>query len=238
MSAWNSALILSALSLSTVLASPFRPHSAGSAKSASAASTAPAAIPITKADVYGFWSVSVDAGLDIHLQIETFFAADGFYEGRAFVDYEGEIRKIHEFGTWTLVKDSIYTFTDLDRCRTEGEDVDGCNDVEGDPVTMEMAGGVKSLIGEGGEEVGRYIGPGKQFTISDLFKPSALAARSGDPRVTGARRLQARFPDNGSEIRNGDGKGFDITGRWSGAHGAAGISVPAEAAKGNGASPH
>lgn len=188
MSVWKSALLVSplCLSLSSVLASP-------------------SAIPITKADVYGFWSVSVDAGLDIHLQIETFFAADGSYEGRAFVDYEGEIQKIHEFGAWTLVKDSIYTFTDLNRCKTEGEDVDGCNEVEGDPVTIGLINGVKTLVGEDGGEVGNYIGPGKQFTISDLFKSSALAGRSGNPQGNGARRLRVQFPGNGSKVRNGVG---------------------------------
>jgi hypothetical protein len=238
MSAWKSALVLSALSLSIVLASPFHPQTAGLAKSASAARTASAAIPITKADVYGFWSFSVDVGLDIHLVMETFFAADGTYEGRAFVDNEGEIQRIHEFGTWTLVKDTIRTFTNLNRCKTEGENVDACNDAAEDPITIGMNNGVKTLVGRDGGEFGNYIGSVKQFKNPDLFKPSALSARSGDSRSNGERGLHVRLQGNGSGFQNGPGRGFDMTGRRSGARGSAGVSVPGVTAKGHTAAPH
>ncbi|MDB5102954.1 MAG: hypothetical protein JWP91_643 [Fibrobacteres bacterium] len=195
-------------------------------RSATAASLSPdfATIPITKTDVQGFWSYNESFGLDIHIMAEIFFAADGSFETRIHTENDGETMDGHQFGTWTLKKDTL-TITPNGDCISLGMigDEDPCADTTSDLVTIGKPDGVKALILDDGSEFGRYAGPGKAFTLPNLFANTALAA-PGNGKATRSRPGISLSGGRGGEGMRAF-SGFDATGRSSGPRRAAGFSV-------------
>ncbi|GEM_PF-2704446 len=245
MNAWKSSLLMPALLLSSAMAWPL-PHLGSRAAAsfamqggtsetttpdgdsgdpstpAAAAPKSAAAAQLAKTDIYGFWVLQMDVGLDVHLHAESFYAKDGSYEVRAYADNAGSEQRFHQFGTWTLKGDSVILTPDPVRCKTFGDVFTGCEDTTGDVFVLRRSGSVKTLVtADDGSEAGDWTGADKAYTLPDLLKSASLAS-SRQARLA-ARRNPLSVSVYGAGA-NGP-KGFDISGRSSGSHRSAGMMI-------------
>lgn len=200
-----------------------------SKRSASAASAA--SIALTKADVNGFWSFEESAGLDVHVKLEIFFAADGSDEGRALLEDNGLTQSTDQFGTWTIRKDTIVIKPDVNRCISKGDSLvpADCKDTSSAFYTIATQGGIKMIfdVTDGDStEVGEFVGAQKNFTLPDMLVSSIFSGWGGAKDA--ARRSPVSVSGIGLWDGNGQVGGFDMAGRtWrtSGQRGAAGMRV-------------
>lgn len=162
MSAWKSTPLLPTLFLSSTFAS-FAP-----ARKTSAVIGFPL-LTLDKADVYGFWSMDMGYGPDIHVTVESFCMQDGSYETRTYLETEDGIERLHGFGAWIVRGNAVVTMPSPTHCKSLGDLTEGCSDSSSESVAVASRADGKVMFLDTGTEVGRYVSPLKRFTLPDLF---------------------------------------------------------------------
>ncbi len=163
MSVWKSTLMLPTLFLSSLRSRP---------AAADGSATAPGGrsrMAPTGPEILGHWFLDRRYGADLHVAVETFFAADGTFETRTYLNDRGDIERLHAFGTWTVKGGIVVTMPSPTDCRSLGNVTEGCGECGSETLTLEIRNGVKTLLLDLGEVVGGFIGAGRFFTLPDLF---------------------------------------------------------------------